>query len=178
MTANERWAVRGSRMGFECPWFRVRQDDVTLPSGEETVYNVVEHGGWVLVVPLLDDGRVVMERIYRWAHDDWFLECPSGGLDGQTPEAAALRELEEETGYRAKHLRHLGNFAASNGYTNERYDVFVATGLTADGVIERESTEQIEVQLLPLDDLLAMAANGKMDDGPSALAILLTGLAR
>ena len=144
-----------------------------LPGGEEIQYNVVVHPGWALVVPLLDDGRVVMERVYRWPLRATLLECPAGGCDGDPPEVAARRELEEETGYTARSLEHLGNFAASDGYSDERYDVYLATGLARDGEVCHEVTEQIEIELFPLQDLRAMALRGEIEDGPSALAILL-----
>jgi len=171
--ASAGWRRRASRVGFECPWFRVRVDEVELPSGEAITYNVVEHAGWAMVVPLLPDGRVVMERVYRYTLDAWTLECPSGGLDGDAPETAARRELEEETGYLASDLVQLGHFAASDGYTNERYDVFLARDVAAGGRIAREPTELIEVELHDLDVLRRMALAGEIEDGPSALAILL-----
>jgi ADP-ribose pyrophosphatase len=167
------WRRRSSRTLFESPWFQLRQDAVSLPGGEEITYTFVEHGGYVVVVPLQDDGRVVMERVYRYTIDRDLLECPSGGSDGDPPEVAARRELEEETGYRTGHLERLGSFYGSTGISNERYEVFLATQLSADGRVRREITEQIEVVLLPLDELLRRALAGEIEDGPSALAILL-----
>ena len=122
---------------------------------------------------LLDDGRVVMERIYRYTVGRTLLECPSGGLDGEDAETAARRELEEETGYVAAEIRRLGTFYGSTGISNERYHVCLATGLREDGEIRREATEQIEVCLLPLGELRERAARGELEDGPSAFAILL-----
>lgn len=167
------WKRTGSRYIFESPWFKLRQDDVTLPNGDRITYTLVDHGGWVMVVPLLEDGRVVMEHIYRYTVQETTLECPSGGLDGEAPETAARRELEEETGYRAAALEHLGRFSASNGISNEHFDVFLATGLTADGTVQRENTEQIEVETIPLADLRDRALRGEIHDAPSALCILL-----
>ncbi len=167
------WRRRDSRTLFESPWFRLRQDDVTLPDGEDITYTLVEHGGYVVVVPVLDDGRVVMEKIYRYTVGRTLLECPSGGLDGEDAETAARRELEEETGYLAGAIARLGSFYGSTGISNERYDVCLATRLRADGEIRREVTEQIEVCLLPLDSLRRRAARGEIEDGPSAFAILL-----
>ncbi len=172
-TSRGRWTRLATRRAFECPWFAVRQDEIRLPGGEEITYNVLEHGGWVLVVPVRSDGLVVMERVYRWTLDDWLLECPSGGLDGEAPETAARRELEEETGYRAGVLEHLGHFAASDGYSNERYDAFLARDVTPDGTLQRESTEQIEVELQPMSTLREWALRGDITDAPTALAILL-----
>ena len=167
------WRRRAWRYVFECPWFKVRQDDLTLPGGDEIQYHTVEHPGWVMVVPLLGDGRVVMERIYRWTVGATFLECPAGALDGETPEEAARRELEEETGYLAGRLHPLGRFAASNGYSDEWYHVFVAEELREGGRIARESTEQMEIELHPLDSLREMALAGELPDAPTALSILL-----
>ncbi len=172
------WRLRRSRYLFESAWFQLRQDEVQLPGGEEITYTLVEHGGYVVVVPLLDDGRVVMERVYRYTIDRELLECPSGGSDGDPPEIAARRELEEETGYRAGHLEPLGGFYGSAGTSNEHYDVFLATQLSADGRIAREITEQIELELLPLDELARRAFAGEIEDGPSALAILLAAARR
>jgi ADP-ribose pyrophosphatase len=173
MTADRAWRRRSSRYLFESPWFRLRQDELTLPGGEEITYTVVEHGGYVVVVPLLEDGRVVMERVYRHTVERTLLECPSGGCDGDSPAVAARRELEEETGYRAGRIEHLGRFHGSPGISNEAFEVFLATALSADGRISREPTEEIEVVLEPLAELVRRAHAGEIEHAPSALAILL-----
>lgn len=167
------WRRRGSRTLYESRWYDVRQDQVSLPGGEEITYTWIDHPGFVVIVPLLDDRRVVMERVYRYTLQRTQLECPSGGLDGEDPERAARRELEEETGYRASRLVHLGRFTTSSGISNEAYDVYLATGLSADGQVDRESTEQIEVELIPLDRLRKLLARGRIEDGPTALALRL-----
>lgn len=167
------WRRRSFRYLFESPWFRLRQDDLTLPNGEETTYTLIEHDGWVLVLPLLEDGRVVMERVYRHTLERSLLECPSGGRDGQSPADAARRELEEETGYRAARVESLGRFHSSTGISNEWFEVILATGLSADGRIAREATEEIEVVLVPFAELLRQARAGLIEHAPTALAILL-----
>jgi 8-oxo-dGTP pyrophosphatase MutT (NUDIX family) len=101
------------------------------------------------------------------------VECPSGGLDGEAPEIAARRELEEETGYRADRLIDLGRYAASSGISDEEFFVFLAMGVHPDGVLRREITEDIEIELIPLTDLRLMVLRGEIVDAPSALAILL-----
>ncbi len=133
----------------------------------------MDHGGYVVVVPILDDGRVVMERVYRHTVKQTLLECPSGGLDGQDAISAGKRELEEETGYTARAWRHLGAFFGSSGISNERFDVLLAQELREDGRVHREATEEIEVVRVPLAELHAHALRGELVDAPSALAILL-----
>ena len=167
------WKRRSSRYVYKSKWYNVRKDDVVLPNGDGITYTSIEHPGFVMVVPLLEDGRVIMENVYRYAVQRTLLECPSGGLDGEEPEVAARRELEEETGYRARTLTLLGRFVGSSGISDEEYNLYLATGLSADGQIAHENTEQIEVKLMPITQLRTMALQARIVDAPSALGILL-----
>lgn len=167
------WQTRASRYLYESRWYNVRQDEVALPGGQEITYTVVEHPGYAMVVPLLPDGRVVMERVYRHSVGRALLECPSGGLDGEPPDVAARRELEEETGYLARAVEPLGTFYGSSGISDERFHLFLARDVASGGSVALEVTEEIEVELLALEDLVARARRGELTDGPSALAILL-----
>jgi ADP-ribose pyrophosphatase len=167
------WKRRASRHIFESHWFNLRQDEVSLPTGEEITYTVIETPGYVIVVPLLGDGRVILERVYRYTVQETVLECPSGGLDGDTPELAARRELEEETGWLAGSLTPLGSFFGSNGISNDRFHVFLAEALSESGTINREPTEQIELELMPLERAVELALSGEVQDAPSALALIL-----
>ena len=170
------WRRRGSRYLFESNWFRLRQDEVTLPSGEDITYTLVEHPGYAMVVPLLDDGRVLLERLYRYTVQETLLECPSGGIepDDASPAATARRELEEETGWIAGELTELGAFYGSNGISNEHFHIFLATELREGGTLRREATEQMEIEFHPLDKAVEMAFSGGIADAPSALALILT----
>ncbi len=173
MKPESRWSRTDSHYLFQSHWYNVRQDALISPDGQAITYTIVEHPGFVVIVPLLPDGRVVMERIYRYPLQRVNLECPSGGLEGEAPEIAARRELEEETGYRANRLIELGKYAASSGLSDEEFSVFLATEVSADGVLRREITEEIEIELIPLTELRALALRGEITDAPSALAILL-----
>jgi ADP-ribose pyrophosphatase len=175
---DKRWTRTDSKYLFQSRWYAVRQDELISPEGKAITYTVVEHPGFVVIVPLLSDGRAVMERIDRYPLQRVQLECPSGGLDGDAPEIAARRELEEETGYRADRLIDLGRYAASSGITDEEFSIFLALDVHADGVLRREITEDIEIELIPLVDLRTAVLRGEIVDAPSALAILLASEAK
>lgn len=162
-------------MLFESAWFRLRQDELTLPDGSDITYTLVEHPGYAMVVPLLDDGRVLLERVYRYTVQETLLECPSGGVDpgDAGPEDTARRELEEETGWLAGELIGLGDFYGSNGISNEHFHLYLAKGLRQGGTMRREATEQMELELHPFDRAVALAHSGGIKDAPSALALIL-----
>jgi ADP-ribose pyrophosphatase len=167
------WKRQSSRYLFESRWYRVRQDQVLLPGGEPITYTLVDHPGYAMIVPVLADGRVILERVFRYTLQQTVLECPSGGLDGQAPEIAAARELEEETGWIAGRLSSLGTFYGSAGMSNERFHLFLAEQLSETGTIARESTEQIELAIMPLERAYELVLEGGIVAGPTALAIML-----
>ena len=167
------WKRRSSRNVYESRWYNLRRDEVTLPSGQDITYTLIDTAGFAMVVPLLDDGRVLLERIFRYTLQETYLECPSGGLDGDTPEVCARRELEEETGWVAGKLEKLGTFCTSNGISNERGHLFLGTELRDTGTMRREATEQMELELMPFERAVELAFTGGVGDAPSALALIL-----
>lgn len=167
------WRRRASRYLFESAWFKLRQDEVTLPGGEEIIYTLIENPGYAMVVPVLGDRRVVLEQVYRYTVQETVLECPAGGLDGEPPEVAARRELEEETGWVARTLRPLGSFFGADGISDEQFHLFLGLDLEYSGRVRREATEQIELELMPLERAVELVYAGRVVDGPSALALLL-----
>ena len=167
------WTQLSKNYLYESQWYNVRQDKVQLPSNELITYTVVEHDGYVIIVPLLADGKLVLENVYRYTIQETVLECPSGGIDNDTPEQAAHRELREETGYRAGKMQSLGSYYGSNGISTEVYHIFLATEVEFDGPPILENTEQIEIQLIGLKDAYNMALRHEISDGPSSHAIIL-----
>jgi len=167
------WRRIDSKYLFESRWYSLRQDAVLLPDGTPITYTLVDHPGYVMVVPVLDDGRVILERVFRYPLQATILECPSGGLDGEPPEQAAKRELEEETGWVAGRTTLLGSFYGSSGMSNERFHVVLAQALEPTGTLAREPTEQMELEQMPLDAAVELARTGQIPDGPSALALIV-----
>ena len=165
--------LRSDRV-FDGRLLKVRVDRVALAGGRETTREVVEHPGAVAIVPLLDDGRVVLVRQYRHAVGRALLEIPAGTLDqqGESPEAAAARELEEETGYRAAEFERLAAFYPAPGFATEHMTLYLATGLTegAQGLME---DEEITTELVALDEVPARLARGDLSDAKTLVGLLL-----
>lgn len=147
------------------------------PDGEEFEREVVHHPGAVSVVPLLDDGEtVVLVRQFRSAIEALLLEIPAGKLDvdGEPPEAAAARELEEEVGYRAGRLEKLAEFYNSPGYCDEHSIVYMALemescDLSAQGVEERH----MAIERVALADVPAMISDGRLVDAKTIIGLTL-----
>ncbi len=142
------------------------------PNGNEIVRYVVEHRGAAVILPLLDDGRVLMIRNVRRTVGKVLWELPAGTLDpGEAPEACAAREVEEETGYRAGSIRPLVSFYASPGVLDERMHGFIATELTP-STQNLDADEEIEVFPIPQWQLRDMIKDGHIEDGKT-IALLL-----
>ncbi len=152
----------------------------TDPSGRQIRREVVRHPGAVVIVPALDAENLVMIRNFRIAVNDRLWEFPAGKLEpGEPPERAALRELEEETGYTARRIRPLGSFYTSPGFADEVMHAFVAEDLSLIGQ-RLEAGEDIEVCTVPIADALRMAIGGnaeqpnaRLRDGKSIAALLM-----
>lgn len=169
------WERLHTHYPYEYPLFRIRQDRVRLPNGQETDYAYMENQGAAWIVPLTADGQIVLIRQYRYAVDDWCWEVPAGGLynhDGP-PASLARRELAEEVGGDCDELTYVGWFYAGCSIENEVCHVFLAHGVRLDREPQREPGETIEIHPTPLDEALALARSGQMKDGKSALALLL-----
>jgi ADP-ribose pyrophosphatase len=150
---------------------RVRVDRVRVRDGVERDFVVLEGADVAIVVPVHDDGRVVLVRQMRWAWSATGWECPAGHLDpGETPEQAARRELEEESGWRAGELdRLLPPFFAS-AKTAARFHAFVARRLEHKGARPDED-EELEPRAFTSDEARALIASGEVLHGPSVLAL-------
>ncbi len=146
--------------------------DVTLPDGTSAVREKITHPGAVAIVPLDADGNVLMVRQYRLAADQIMLEIPAGTLEpGEDPAVCAVRELQEETGYRPGKLEAMGGIFAAPGYTTEFIHLFFATNLI-ESRLPGDSDEFIEVERVPLSQAIAWVMDGTLIDGKSVSGLL------
>jgi ADP-ribose pyrophosphatase len=146
-------------------------EDFTLPNGRRAEMAMVRHPGSIGVVPLLDNGRVLMEHQYRHCVRDYLLEIPAGTLEaGESPLACAGRELEEETGYRAAEIIPLGRTHILPAYSDELIHLFIARGLTC-ARRDLDPDEIIRTREYPLERLLEMIADGGITDALTILAL-------
>lgn len=150
----------------------VRRDTVVLPDGSRSTREYILHPGAVMVVPMLDDGRFVVERQYRYPLARVLLEFPAGKLDGdEPPQQCAIRELAEETGYRAAQWARAGLLHNAIAYSNERIEVWFARGLTL-GERHLDAGEFLDVGIASADELLAAAACGDLTDAKTLIGLL------
>lgn len=151
----------------------VRRDTVRLPDGSLATREHIVHPGAVLIVPVLPDGRLVVERQFRYPLDQVFIEFPAGKRDpGEPPLETARRELREEVGYEAARWTPLGTIHTLISYTNERIDLFVAEGLTHVGAA-LDDGEFLDVVTMSEHEMLAALDRGEITDAKTVAALLL-----
>ena len=156
---------------------RLEVDRVRMPDGGESVREVVRHRGAAVVLPILDDGRVVLVRQFRYPVGETLLELPAGTLEpGEDPLVCAARELTEETGYTATSVTPLGRFYAAPGYTDEGLQAVLATGLRLTDNAEPDPDEIIEVEIVAVDELVSGISAGEVRDSKTLATILLARL--
>jgi len=164
--------VLSSKTVYDGRVVRLKIDRVIEPGGVEATREVVCHRGSVVVLPLLDDGRVLLVRQFRYATGKSLWELVAGGIEqGEAPRAAALRELLEETGYRAGSLERLFSFYPSPGFLSERMVLFQARGLVRSKACP-ESDERIRLGRFRRALLRSMLRSGKIEDGKTLVGVL------
>ena len=150
----------------------VRRDEVRLPDGAVATREYIVHPGAVMVVPLLDDGRLVIERQYRYPVARVITEFPAGKLDaGESTLSCAVRELAEETGYTAREWAYAGILHNAIAYSTEGIEMWFARGLTA-GAATLDAGEFLEVSTASIEELELLARKGQLTDAKTLVGML------
>lgn len=149
------------------------KDTVQVPNGNIVKWDFIGHKGAAAVVPVMDDGRLLMVRQYRNALDRYTVEIPAGGLDGadEPTEVAAARELEEETGYRSNRLELLITIRTTVAFCNEKIDIYVAHDLIKSSQ-HLDEDEFINVEAYTIDELCQLIYSGKIEDSKTISAVM------
>lgn len=163
----------GSREVFNGRILHVFEDDVVLPDGLPAKRELIRHVGAVCILPLTDDGMVIMEHQFRYVVDRVLLEIPAGKLNNRNENRleAAKREFQEETGMTADRWTDLGLFFPAPAYSDEAITLYLAEGLHH-GVQNLDPDEFLTVDTIPLKDLLDAVMKGDIPDAKTQLAIL------
>lgn len=158
---------------YEGKILNLRIDTVELPDKKYSKREIVEHPGAVAIVPITEEGEVILVKQYRKAVEKELLEIPAGKLEiGEEPRETAIRELKEETGFSSAKIEYITEFYTSAGFTNEKMHLFLATELT-EGAAEPEKDEYIEVIKLDLETLIDKVLKGEILDSKTIIGALI-----
>jgi ADP-ribose pyrophosphatase len=158
---------------FEGKLLHVKRDTVRLPDGKTATREYIAHPGAVMIIPRLPDGKLLMERQFRYPLARIFIEFPAGKIDpGEDPAATAARELLEETGYVAERWSHIGTLHPLITYSTERIEIYTADALTFIGA-KLDAGEFIEIFSATLEEALAWIDRGEVTDVKTMLGLLL-----
>ena len=151
---------------------RLRVDTVAMPDERTATREIVDHSGGVCVVPITDNGEVVMVRQFRKAVESAVLEIPAGKLNsGENHRECGIRELEEETGYKSNNVVYLGHIFPSPGFLNEIIHIYLATELHK-GEANLDQDEYLDVEKIPLERVVEMIMNNEINDSKTVVGIL------
>ena len=161
-----------SQLIYEGRAVKLRVDTVKMPSGRETTREIVEHGDCVAVVPIDDEGNVIMVNQFRKPVEKELLEIPAGGIDpGEDPVTAVRRELREEIGYLPRKVDRLGGFYSAPGFCTEYLYLYLATDLVP-SQLHAEDTENIRLVRVPVSEIPSLITSGRICDAKSIAGLL------
>jgi ADP-ribose pyrophosphatase len=151
-------------VAYDGRFLKVTRDRITLPDGAETHREFIRHPGAVVILPLFEDGSVLLERQFRYPLDQVFIEYPAGKIDpGEDPLECAKRELREETGYTASEWQFVCTIHNAIAYSDEHLDLYLARGLTA-GPAQLDAGEFLETFRATVPEMLDMVRRGQVTD--------------
>ncbi|MDD4602071.1 ADP-ribose pyrophosphatase [bioreactor metagenome] len=155
---------------------KVHLDTVLLPNNNEATREVVDHPGAVAVVPILDDGSIVLVKQYRYPVDKVTLEIPAGKLDyNEDPDDCVVRELREETGYQAKEMNRITSIYTAPGFSNEIIHIYIARKLVM-GEVCLDEDEFVDVDIYKPEEIRVMINKGIINDAKTLTGLLLAGV--
>ena len=150
----------------------VRRDEVLLPNGETGTREWINHPGAVVIIPILPNGEIALIKQFRYAAGSEFIELPAGKLDeGEEPKACALRELEEEIGYRAERMQFIANIYPAIGFANEIMSIYLAESLKKTNY-NRDKDEFIELIPTKMEEALNLVWENKITDVKTIIGLL------
>lgn len=157
---------------FKCPYYSIYRDRIVRSQDHEVDYHVLDVPGSVLIVPLTDHDEIIFVRQYRYPVDRTSLELPGGGLEDLSPHEAAIKELQEEAGVTANHLKEIGAYDPYNSIACDTTTVFLATGLTF-GQNNPEVMEELEPVKIRISDISQHIRQGEIRSGETLAALTL-----
>ncbi len=153
-----------SDIAYDGAFLKVRRDHVRLPDGKSAVREYIKHPGAVVILPLFEDGSVLLERQFRYPLDQVFIEYPAGKIDpNEDSLVCAKRELQEETGYTATDWQFVCTIHNAIAYSDEHLDIYLARGLM-EGESKLDDEEFLETVKLPFPDVMELVHQGKITD--------------
>lgn len=165
------------KLAYKGTIMKIYKDDMKMPDGQIVQWDFFHHKGGAAVIPILDDGRILLVRQYRNALDRYTLEIPAGAYDeeNESGEVCAARELEEETGYRSEHLEFLLHMNSMPAFTNEKVSIYVAHHLILSEQ-KLDDQEFLNVEVWELKDLISMIYKGELTDSKTVCGLLAYAL--
>jgi ADP-ribose pyrophosphatase len=170
------WQVLETAYPFENEIYKLRNDRIQVEGRGETSYAYLERADAIIVVPVTNDGQIILLRQYRYPVDEWCWEVPAGGSHdtGDVPlEEVVRKEMEEEIGATCAKIEHINFFYSSNSMSDEKCHVYLALGVELKQKPHTEETENIEMHPMPAAEAIRLARSGQIKTAPCALALLL-----
>lgn len=156
---------------YEGKIVNLRIDTVELPDKKYSKREIVEHPGAVAIIPITEDNKIILVRQFRKSVEKPLLEIPAGKIEiNEEPKETALRELAEETGFKANNMEYITEFYTSPGFSNEKVYLFLATQLQ-NGEANPETDECIETETYDILDLVEMVDRGEINDSKTIIGI-------
>lgn len=158
------WKKLAGAIVLDTPWFKIYKDKLVTPQGVQADYYYQDGNDAVVCVCITADGTFILEEQYRPPIGRVSLDYPAGHIDPSdaNPEAAARREIEEETGYRVGSIKRLATLDKDPGFTRNKVHIFLARDLRHDGVEHRDPTEDLKLKTITADEVKALVASGRL----------------